>query len=249
MPYLSYPILLVGGFIAGLYGSSVGSGGLVSLPTLLLIGFPTQAAIATNRLAAVFGEGSSVLQFRRHRKLNTKIALPITITSVIGAFIGAQVVLSIPTDVLNLLFAGMMVLLLPVLLSKKFLEEQGDGQPKHSMVILCGGAFLLGLYNGFFGVGFGTFATIALAYEGLSLIQSAAIARFVGFFASIASLLTFAAFGTVNFVEGTVLGIGFALGAWIGVSVSLKRGNGYIRLLLIVVVLASVAKLLGQVLL
>ena len=61
-------VLIVGGMLAGLYASNVGSGGLVTLPLFILLGLPTTIAIGTNRLSAVLLEFGSALKFYREKK-------------------------------------------------------------------------------------------------------------------------------------------------------------------------------------
>ncbi len=236
-------ILLCGGFIAGFYGGSVGGGGLVSFPALLLTGMPVHLAIATNRFAALFGELTGAVQFYRHGKLDLRFALLIGGIEAIGAVIGAQLVSVVSHDLLTIIVAVFLVCIAILLLLRPSLGAHDgtvNGRRRNSLLLL---SFPLGIYGGFFGTGYGTILMLLLAWGGLSLTQGAAIARFVGFLVSVAGSVSFLLLGFIRFPEGIALGAGYALGAWIGVRFGLRRGHGYIRVLLLLIALATAAKL------
>jgi len=238
--------LVIAGFTAGFYGSSVGSGGLVSLPALLLVGLPTPVAIATNRFAIVFGEGMSVLQYRRTQKIPWGFAVAIGVLAAAGSLIGSRLVLGLSAHTLNVLVAIILVSVLLVLLFKPQLGSEERELLRHHKIFLGIGAFFLGIYGGFIGTGFGTFIMLLLASGGFSLLRSSAIARVVGFFASLVAALSFASANVILYPEGISLAAGYVVGCFFGVRVGVKRGNNYIRILLIIVILLSAGQLLWK---
>ena len=233
-----------GGIVAGLYGSSVGSGGLVSLPVLILVGLPTHIAIATNRFAAAFLEVTAALRFRKEMRFNIPFALQLGALAAMGAIIGSNVVLSIEPQMLNSVVAAALVWVLCILILRK---KIGMGYKlklgKHHLILLIFGTFLLGLYGGFFGAGFGTFIMKLLVATGYSYLNGAALSRVIGSVMSIVATATFAYHGVIDYSLGISLGIGYAIGGWIGAGISIKRGDKYIRVLLLIVIIISIAKL------
>jgi uncharacterized protein len=245
-PFVSL-FLLGGGFIAGFYGGSVGGGGLVSFPVLLFIGMPMQFAIATNRFAAIFAELAGAVQFHRHGKLDLRLALLIGTIEAVGAVIGAQLVLVVPKEALNVIVAVLLVSIALLLLLRPSLGRMDGRMHGRRRTILLLLSFPLGIYGGFFGTGYGTILMLMLAWGGLSLLQGAAIARLAGFIVSVAGSVSFLFLGLIRFPEGIALGAGYALGAWFGVRFGLNRGQGYIRVLLLLIALVTAAKLVWEV--
>jgi uncharacterized membrane protein YfcA len=76
MDWFHIGLLFFGGLLAGLYASSVGGGGLFTLPLLLWTGIPVQIALGTQRFAAVILELASSIRFYKEKKVNLKFALP-----------------------------------------------------------------------------------------------------------------------------------------------------------------------------
>src|SRR5689334_21332678 len=63
--FLTLLLLFLTGLVAGLVDSIAGGGGLITIPVLLGIGLPPQAALGTNMLQASFGSDSTMLTFIR----------------------------------------------------------------------------------------------------------------------------------------------------------------------------------------
>ena len=64
---------------------------------------------------------------------------------------------------------------------------------------------------------------------------------------SLTGTIVFLQGGVINYFYGLSLGIGFAIGSWIGIGLAVKKGDNYIRTLLIVVMALSLIKLLSSV--
>ena len=92
--------------------------------------------------------------------------------------------------------------------------------------------------RGFFGGGFGSFIMFLLVILGFTFMRSAAIGRLVGFIMSLISTIVFALYGLIDYTFAISLGLGCAIGSWIGVSIAVKKGNKYIKLLFIIIILS-----------
>ena len=104
--------------------------------------------------------------------------------------------------------------------------------------------FFLGIYAGFFGAGYGTFVMFLLVSLGYTFTKSAALSRVIGFITSFVATIVFAYSGLINYAYGLSLGAGFAIGAWIGVGVGLKKGDKYIKALFIGIIILTTTKLI-----
>ena len=82
-------------FIAGFIDSIAGGGGCISLPAYLLSGLPTTFAFACNKTSACIGTTVSTYNFYHNGKINIKVALISSICGIIGANIGAHILLNL----------------------------------------------------------------------------------------------------------------------------------------------------------
>ena len=72
------------GFLAGAINAIVGSGSLITFPTLLAIGLPPVTANVTNTVGIVFGSLSAVVGYRRELRPQLRRALWLSIPTLFG---------------------------------------------------------------------------------------------------------------------------------------------------------------------
>ncbi len=247
MQILPLLLLLSGGFLGGFFGSAVGSAGLISFPILILLGFSPHAAVATSRPAAFILECVSALRYWREGKLHAaqlRKGLFLGLFGAAGGVIGAFVISTVSDQTLRLLFAIVISSMLIFLVMKKNWGMHERPERQNKLVLLALSTFLIGIYGGFFGFTFGTLMTIALVAFGFTLLQGAVLARVISILTSLAAAIVFGFQGAINYPIAIALGVGFGAGAWCGAGVGSKKGNGYIKKLLVIVVVVSVGKLL-----
>jgi uncharacterized protein len=236
-------ILFLGGIFSGLYGSVVGSAGLINFPLLLLTGIPIHSVIATNRFGAIFLQLSSAARYNKAKKINPKISLLLGGIAAAGSLIGATIVVNIDEQYLKLaaaLFMGTIFIIL--VLNKKIglLEKKVNN---NHWAIAFTYTFLLGIYGGFLGIGFGTLMTFTFILIGKDLLASVAMSRAAGLVMSIPAVLVFAYHDLINYQYAIALGSGMAIGAWIGAGMGIKKGNKFIKIALMVILLVTMSKL------
>lgn len=85
-------VLCVMGFLCGAYDGIAGPGGgtLMFLSLFVVGGLPLTLSIGTAKLANVFSAGSSLVTYVAMGKVQWLVAIPLTITIVMGALIGAR---------------------------------------------------------------------------------------------------------------------------------------------------------------
>ena len=241
-------LLFLGGICAGLYASRVGGGSLVTLPALILAGLPSPIALGTNRLSAVILEFASALKFHREKKFRIKAAIQLALIAGMGAVIGSLIVVRIDAEILNLIIAVVLISLSVVVLKRGSLGLTEEPEKIHrTRARLFGGMFLLGIYWGFIGAGAGAFVAMLLVMCGYAFFEAAAIGRVIGIVGSGVALAVFAYNDLVRYPYGIALGLGTAVGSWIGIGIAVKKGNTYIRSLFLVLIVATVIKLIVDV--
>lgn len=240
-------LLVVAAFAAGWVDAVVGGGGLLQLPALLLIpGIAPVQALATNKLASVFGTATSSVTYYRRAKPDIRTALPMALIALVGSFGGAAVATVLPAAAFKPIIV---VALLAVALFTAFKPEMGaatklrfDG---HRHYLMAGAAGLvIGFYDGLIGPGTGTFLVIALvALMGYDFLQASAKAKIVNLATNTGALLLFIPHGSVLWLLGGILAVANVGGSYLGSRMAIARGTTFIRVVFLVVVIALIAKL------
>src|SRR3712207_957912 len=93
-------LVLVAALAAGWVDAVVGGGGLIQLPALLLVpGLSPVQALATNKLASVFGTTTSAVTYQRRVHPDLRTALPMAAVALAASAGGASVAALLPAQV------------------------------------------------------------------------------------------------------------------------------------------------------
>ena len=237
--------------LAGFIDSIAGGGGLVSLTSLYAAGLPPINAVSTNKFSMTFGTIFATINYAREKKIIWKLCFSSIPFALIGSSLGAQLALRYADTLLRY----MLLIVLPVLtvLTLKKKEEKKGKLLSQSFeittiayIISAIASFVIGLYDGFFGPGTGTFYTILFSFMGLPLIFSAGTTKVLNLTSNIAAFVTFIINGTIFFNVGIPCAIASIIGNLIGSSYAIKKEGKAIKKLLIVVIALLYIKILAE---
>ncbi|AXL11352.1 sulfite exporter TauE/SafE family protein [Microbacterium foliorum] len=240
-------LVIVAAFAAGWIDAVVGGGGLLQLPALLLIpGMSPIQALATNKLASVFGTATSSVTYYRRAKPDIRTALPMAVIALVGSFGGAAVATVLPAAAFKPIIV---VALLAVALFTAFRPQMGaatmlrfSGHRHHIMAGLSG--LVIGFYDGLIGPGTGTFLVISLvALLGYDFLQASAKAKIVNLATNAGALLLFIPHGAVLWLLGGILAVANVAGSYLGSRMAISKGARFIRVVFLAVVVVLIAKL------
>ncbi|MER5772367.1 TSUP family transporter [Streptomyces sp. NPDC001985] len=245
-------LLALAAAAAGWIDAVVGGGGLLLLPALLL-GLPQAPAayiLGTNKAAAVVGTAGAAVTYVRGTPVRVGTAVRIGLAALAGSVGGASLAAGISSEVLRpVIMAVLLGVAAFVLLRPRFgtaagvREERPPGRARTvTAIVLVGGG--IGFYDGLFGPGTGTFLVLALtAVLRLGLVTASATAKIVNVCTNAGALAVFASQGTVFWQLAAVLAVFNLAGGMAGARMALRRGGGFVRVVLLVVVFSLVAKL------
>lgn len=237
---VTLPLILacaLASYLAGVLDSIAGGGGLVTMPAMLLAGVPPHASLGTNKFASSLGTAMSLFTYARSGLVEWHTAPLGIAASLTGAWSGSLVALYLDPALMGkvmvgLLPVGMLITLLP--------KKENRGKP----VILSGPRFWMalgfvgfgvGMYDGFFGPGAGSFYILAFHWVlRMGLIQASATAKIFNLASNIGALATFLWHGEVFFALGIPMAIASMAGNWTGSRIAIKKGAPMVRKVLLV---------------
>jgi len=239
-------------FLAGFIDSIAGGGGLISLPSYLLIGLPSHAALGTNKFSSSFGTFIATIRYAKNRQILYKSAVPAALAALVGSYLGALLALSFDEKFLRII----LIVILPVivifsLINKKFGNETRVAALSNVKItclsVLTG--LIIGTYDGFFGPGAGTFLILAFTgIIGFDLTTASGNAKVVNLASNIAALAAFIINGSVIYAIGIPAAASGILGNWIGSGLAVKNGSKVIKPVFICVAGLLFAKVLSDLL-
>ena len=242
-----FPVLFATGLVAGFVDAIAGGGGLITLPVLLNLGLPPQAALGTNKLQATCGSGSAAWHFAHAGTVSLRDCARGFALCLLGAAVGTLAVQRIDPLLLKrvipllLLAVGLYTLLKPQLGAEDLHPRLSRG----SFDVTFG--LVLGFYDGFLGPGTGTFWAMAYMLGlGFNLTRATAYSKVMNFASNLSSLCFFLLGHNVLFAAGLTMGAGQLVGARIGAHMVISKGTRFIRPIFLSAVLAITLKVLWE---
>jgi uncharacterized protein len=240
----------VAGVAAGTINTVVGSGTLITFPVLLAVGLPPVSANVSNTLGLVPGSLVGAIGYREELQGQAARVRLLGLASVLGAVVGAILLLTLPPGAFAaivpvLIVIALVLVVLQPWLAKKLAaseKERGNGG-----VGLWLGVFATGVYGGYFGAAQGV---ILLGLMGVLLNESLqrinGIKNVLAMLANLVAGIIFiiVAPGQVDWLVVLLVAAGAALGGVIGAKIGRKLPPVALRVIIVLVGLAAIAKLL-----
>ena len=248
MDWYFYPLLIAAGFACGVINILAGSGSLISLPILIFMGLPVNVANGTNRVAILLQNVVGVGRFHKSGVLDWKNGIRLAIPAILGGIAGAQIAVNLDERAMEIAIGGLMIVMLAAMLirPKRWLEGHGGGAIKSTGVTSFIVFFGIGIYGGFIQAGVGIFLLAGLVLSaGYNLKSANPIKILIVLCFTIFALIVFIINHQVNWGAGLVLALGNMSGAWLGTRLAVKRGAGFIRYILIIILIITAAKMFG----
>ena len=224
-------------FIAGFVDAVAGGGGLISLPACLIAGLPTHRALGTNKLSSFMGTTLATARYARQGFIPWKQGACCVVCAVIGSFCGAHIALMIHEDVFRVIMLGILPLTgAYVLRSRAFKEGLSPYPQTKTMLIAMAVALGVGLYDGFYGPGSGTFLLLLLTGAAhMELTRANGIAKLVNLFTDMTTVSVYLFNGKVDWVLGLAAGVFSLGGSYLGTVWFTKGGTRKVKPIIVLV--------------
>jgi uncharacterized protein len=257
---LTHVILIVlAGVGAGAINAVVGSGTLITFPTLVAMGYPPVTSTMSNAVGLVAGSVSGTWGYRRELRGQWNRLRWQVPASVIGAAVGAWLLLHLPAKVFAhvvpvLLIAALILVLIGPRIqtwARARAEESGHSADEVSpgrMVALTASTFAIGIYGGYFTAAQGILlvgAMGALLPESVQRTNAAKnlLALLVNVVAALA--YTLVAFDRIDWEVAGLIAVGSLIGGWLGARYGRRLSPNMLRATIVVVGLIGLYRLLA----
>lgn len=234
-------------FTAGFIDAVIGGGGLIQLPATL-ISFPTTplpVLFGTNKIASLAGTSMAAFQYSRRIQFNYKILLSIALCAAAASFAGARVVSHINVHALKPVILVVLIVIAAYTFMKKDLGKVKAEHISLRQQILrgCAMAVVVGFYDGFFGPGTGSFLVLGFVMLlGFEFVEASAYSKLINCMTNVGALLVFVSQGKYILEIAILMAICNVAGNLVGSRVALKRGNDFVRIFFLLVVILMIAR-------
>jgi uncharacterized membrane protein YfcA len=248
MVTLSDVFLLCGfAFVAGFVDGVVGGGGLIQTPAILftLPEYPVTVGIGTTKIPSSFGSLTGAVQYGRQVKLRGALLawlLPVAFGS---ALLGSWVLTRLSNAFLKPFLLVVMLAVFGYTLARKSFGTQRDLSltPRQRLGRGIALSAACGFYDGFFGPGTGSFLVLGFVGAlGFDFLRASAHAKAVNLATNLASVLLFGVNGLILYSVALPMAVCNATGAFCGARLALLRGNGFVRVFFLGVVLTTILR-------
>ena len=263
-------VLLAGGTAAGVFGSLLGLGGGVLIVPLLTLGFglPLREAVAVSLVSVIVTSSASAGVYLEKHVANLRLGMVLELFSASGALVGGLVAFLLPANVLEGLFAALLVWVAISMVRRKEPSKDavvaptatvqrstaptftdtlgGPGYSVHALPLGMGGSIFAGLVSALLGIGAGIVKVPTMhLLMGVPLKVATATSNMMIGITAVSSAVIYLLRGQIDpFIAGPTA-VGVFAGAMIGTRIAPRVDVRVLRWLF-VVVLAYTAFQMGQ---
>lgn len=243
-------LVVLAGAAAGTINTIVGSGTLVTFPTLLLLGVSPVTANISNTIGLVAGGITGTVGYRHEIKGSVRELLSLVPWSLLGAVVGALLLLVLDPAAFRaivpaLILFGIVLVVLGPRLSRAATAHRAHSSSGWHRVAMAGGVFVTGVYGGYFGAAQGV-----ILMGLLSILSAEPLQRLNGWknvlataANGVAAVVFIAVAGDrVDWLVAALIAVGALLGGVVGSTVGRRLSPPVLRTVIVVVGVVAIVK-------
>jgi uncharacterized membrane protein YfcA len=241
--------ILAAAIAAGAINAVVGSGSLITFPTLLAFGFPPVVANVSNNVGLVPGNITSALGYREELAGQRGRLVRLGIASCTGSLAGASALLALPPGVFTVVVPALIVISCVLVVVQPRLSEwvaaRGKDRTEQGGPLLIAGVFLAGAYGGYFGAAQGVLLIGLLGVfltEGLQRINAGK--NVLVTIVNATAAVVFVIFAHVAWLAVALVAAGSTAGGLIGARVGRRLPPLALRIIIVVIGVVAAVKLI-----
>jgi len=240
-------ILCVAAFFAGFVDAIVGGGGLIQTPVglIMLPGHAVSTVIGSLKIPAFSGTSFAAFQYLKEVNMNWRLLITMAVLAFCSAFLGSELLTLVSNDFMKpLLLAVLVSLAIYTFTKKDFGQHKAkEHSPQRQLLLAIIMSICIGFYDGFIGPGTGSFLVFGFVMIlGFDFLHASANAKMVNLATNFGSICLFALKGKIIWAIALPMAVCNALGGWMGAKLAIKKGNGFIRVFFLIVVIGTLIR-------
>ncbi|MEV4074327.1 sulfite exporter TauE/SafE family protein [Nonomuraea fuscirosea] len=239
--------VLVAGLAGGAINTVVGSGSLITFPTLLAVGLPPITANVSNNIGLVPGGLSGVIGYRTELKGQRERLLRLAPASLAGALTGGLLLLNLPEATFTVIITVLIALSCTLVVIQPRLNRLLAARPRraHGGPWLWLGALAAGAYGGYFGAGQGI---LLIGFMGILIDEELqrvnAAKNVLVVVVNGAAAILYALVADVDWLAVLLVALGSTAGGFLGARLGRRLPASVLRGAIVVIGVVAIAKLL-----
>jgi len=253
VPWYEVIALLAAGMAAGTINTIVGSGTLITFPTLLFFGFPPVVANVSNTVGLVAGGLSGIAGYRAELVGQGSTLRRLLPVSLLGGVVGAILLLRLPESafaaiVPALIAAALLLVLFGRRLQRWAAERHRDHDSAGRRLLLTAGVLAAGVYGGYFGAAQGVLMVgimsvlMAISLQRVNALKNVLVTVVNAVAAAVFMLV---AWERINWTVAVLIAVGSLAGGYVGARVGRRLSPGLLRGIIVVVGVLAIAKMVA----
>jgi len=235
--------VFLAGTAAGTINTVVGSGTLITFPTLLALGVPPVTANVSNNIGLVPGSVSGAYGYRRELEGQLARLLRLAPASLLGGLAGAVLLLVLPDGAFKaivpvLILMGVVLVIFQPAISAwvAMRAESRGGVPEHGALWVWVLVFGAGIYGGYFGAAQGVLLTAILGVGLQETMQrNNATKNVLAAFVNGVAAVVFIVVADVDWAIVALIAVGSTIGGQLGATVGRRLSPTLLRVVIVVV--------------
>ena len=230
--------ILAAGLAAGTINTIVGSGSLITFPTLLAFGYAPVVANVSNTVGLVPGSLSGAIGYRRELAGQRGRAIRLGMAALAGGLTGGLLLLALPASAFErivpiLILGAVALMVIQPRLSRAMGERRAAGQ-EHTLPLVVT-IYLTGIYGGYFGAAQGVIMMALLStFLPEDLQRLNALKNVLAVLINGVAAVLFIAAAPVAWPAAILIAVGAIAGGQVGALVGRRLPASTLRLAIIV---------------
>lgn len=240
-------LLCLAAFLAGFVDAIVGGGGLIQTPVALVLlpNYAVASIIGSLKIPSFSGTALAARQYLKKVEMNWKLLSIMAVVAFAAAFLGSTLLTKVHNDFMKPLLLGVLTAIaIYTFLKKDFGTHQAkEHSPTTQIILAVIISSCIGFYDGFIGPGTGSFFVLAfVSVLGFDFLHASANAKMVNLATNFGSICLFVLKGKIIWAIAIPMAVCNAIGGWVGAKLAIKKGNGFIRIFFLIVVIGTLLR-------
>jgi len=248
--WLDAILIILAGVGAGAINTIVGSGTLVTFPTLLALGYSPVVANVSNTVGLAPGGVTGVIGYRRELAGQRDRLIRLASASLLGGVTGAVLLVTLPSGAFDaivpvLIGIGCVLVAIQPWISRRLKDRERPDRP-HGSALVWVLVMLAGVYGGYFGAGQGV---LLIGIMGIGLAEDLqrinAVKNVLAMLVNTVAALFFVIVADVSWAVAGLIAVGSAVGGHFGASIGRRLPSTFFRVLIVVIGAIAIWRLLA----